>query len=276
MSAANGESRFVVNNGVRLHYHIRGAGPPIVLLHGYPEYWDVWRHQFADLGQDHLLIAPDLRGFNLSDRPQGVENYSAEAVAGDLLAILAGLELHQASFVGHDIGGMIAWWIASYAPQHVARLAIISAPHPVEYLRARRWPLQRNASRYLDRMLASGRAEPLRPEELTFWLDDDRERAELASALRLSDADAVASYYKANLSDHSPFQNADMPRVGCRTLVLYGSDDPYIVPQAYAETRRWVDGPLTVRELNGKGHFLHHSAVAVVNAELRRWLSSPS
>ncbi len=68
------ESRFAINRGVRIHYQIIGRGKPIMLLHGFPEYWNVWRHQIADLKADYCLITPDLRGFNLSDRPEGVEH----------------------------------------------------------------------------------------------------------------------------------------------------------------------------------------------------------
>jgi pimeloyl-ACP methyl ester carboxylesterase len=75
-----GSCRFVVSDGVRIHYHVRGSGPPVVLLHGYPEYWNVWLHQIADLSRDYCVIAPDLRGFNLSDGPKGVEQYFAGTV----------------------------------------------------------------------------------------------------------------------------------------------------------------------------------------------------
>jgi epoxide hydrolase 4 len=296
MIRTSGESRFAVNNGVQLHYHIRGDGPPVVLLHGFPEYWNVWRHQITDLSRDHCVIAPDLRGFNLSDKPKGIEQYSAATVAGDVFAILNELGLKKVALAGHDIGGMIAWWIASYAPERIDRLAILSAPHPFEYLTygnglahsqqvqshiahatpvclSRELPRQREASRYLDRMLDSGCAR-LDPERLTFWLVDDQERAELEIAIRRSDAEAVASYYKCNLSPVSPFLNVNMPRVCCPTLLMYSPDDPYILPEAYNRTGHWVDGPLTIKMVPGNGHFLHHSAVETVSTELRRWLGA--
>jgi len=263
-----------MNDGVRLHYHIRGVGPPVVLLHGFPEYWNVWRHQIEDLSRNYRVIAPDLRGFNLSDRPQGVEQYAASVVASDVLAILSDLGIDKAAVVGHDIGGMIAWWIASYARDRVDRLAIMSAPHPVLYLTARKSPTQRRASPYIDRMLESGRNEPLRPDRLPLWLANDEEREELEVALRLSDAEAVANYYRCNLSQTSLFLTAQMPHVKCRTLVLYGPEDPYILPLCYEGTRQWVDGPLEIKALPGRGHFLHHSAADTVTAELRSWLDA--
>src|SRR5688572_6318227 len=119
MGEQEGSFRFVVNKGVRIHYHVRGSGPPVVLLHGYPEYWNVWLHQIADLSRKYCVIAPDLRGFNLSDRPKGVEQYLAARVGEDVLAVVADLGFEKAAFVGNDLGGMVAWWLASYAPQHV-------------------------------------------------------------------------------------------------------------------------------------------------------------
>lgn len=274
MTKRIGQSRFAVNNGVRLHYHIRGAGPPVVLLHGFPEYWNVWRHQIADLSRDHCVIAPDLRGFNLSDRPNGVEQYSAAVVARDVLCILADLHVDKAALVGHDIGGMIAWWIASYHPHRVERLALLSAPHPVEYVIGRRNPTQREASSYVDELLDSAAADLLRPERLSFWIEDRQLRAELEEALTRSDLQAAANYFRANLFDQSELFTAGMPRVSCRTLVLYGSEDRFVLRFNYQRTHLWVEGPLTIKELAGEGHFIHHDAAVAVTTELRKWLAA--
>jgi len=274
MTVSNGRSCFAMNDGVRLHYHIRGAGRPVVMLHGFPEYWKVWRHQIDDLSRNYCVIVPDLRGFNLSDRPQGVQQYTARAVAGDVLAILRELSVGKVALVGHDIGGMIAWWIASYHPDRVERLALLSAPHPVEYVIGRRDPTQRKASLYVDELLGSAAVDLLRPERLSFWIEDRQMRAELEEALTRSDLQAVANYFRANLFDQSELLTAGMPRVGCRTLVLYGSQDRFVLRFIYRRTHVWVEGPLTIKELAGEGHFIHHDAAAAVTTELRKWLAA--
>jgi len=238
-----------------------------MLLHGFPEYWNVWRHQIADLKADYCLITPDLRGFNLSDRPEGVEQYSADVLVQDVLSILGDCKVDRVALVGHDIGGMVAWWLATNAPERIERLVTLSAPHPTLYLETQKKPAQRQAASYIDRLLTHG---SMRIDRLTFWVDDKNERKELELALSRSDANAIGNHYRANLSPNSPFLAPGIPHVRCPTLVLYGKEDPYILPSAYEGTHEWVDGYFEIKALSG-GHFLHHIAADVVSAEIRRW-----
>jgi pimeloyl-ACP methyl ester carboxylesterase len=116
-------------DGIELHVTETGAGPAVVLLHGFPELWYSWRHQLpalADAG--YHAIAPDLPGFGASSAPQEIEAYSAEAVGGDLIALLDRLEEERAVFIGHDWGAAVAWRLALERSDRVAAVAGLSVP----------------------------------------------------------------------------------------------------------------------------------------------------
>ena len=116
---------------VRLHYVEAGDGPLIVLLHGFPEFWFSWRLQIAPLAAAGFrVVAPDLRGYNLSSRPAGVEAYSADRLAADVRGLIRELGAESALLVGHDWGGTVAWATAMSHPEVVDRLAILNAAHP--------------------------------------------------------------------------------------------------------------------------------------------------
>jgi pimeloyl-ACP methyl ester carboxylesterase len=116
-------------NGIELHVAETGAGPPVVLLHGFPELWYSWRHQLPVLaGAGYRAIAPDLRGFGSSSAPEEIEAYCLEAVSGDLTALLDRLHEQRATLVGHDWGATVAWQLALERPDRVAAVIGLSVP----------------------------------------------------------------------------------------------------------------------------------------------------
>src|SRR6266513_2578053 len=116
---------------VRLHYVEAGEGPMIVLLHGFPEFWYGWRLQIAPLAAAGFrVVAPDLRGYNLSSRPAGVAPYAADKLAHDVRGLIRERGAESALLVGHDWGGTAAWATAMNHPEVVDRLAILDAAHP--------------------------------------------------------------------------------------------------------------------------------------------------
>lgn len=137
----------------RLHLVTAGPedGPPLLLLHGFPECWYTWRHQLPFLAHlGYHVLAPDLRGYNLSFRPAGVAAYRITHLLQDLHALLDALGYRQTHLVGHDWGGVLAWYFAMHAPERVTRLAVINAPHPAAYERElRRNPRQRRMAWYV-------------------------------------------------------------------------------------------------------------------------------
>ncbi|HEV3263351.1 MAG TPA: alpha/beta fold hydrolase [Gemmataceae bacterium] len=118
-------------NGVRLHYIEAGRGPLVLLLHGFPEFWYSWRHQIPALAAAGFhVLAPDLRGYNQSDKPAGAENYRLDVLVEDVFGLIRHAGERSAAVVGHDWGGVIAWHLPERAPQVVTKLVILNAPHP--------------------------------------------------------------------------------------------------------------------------------------------------
>jgi len=110
-----------------------------VLVHGFPETWWSWRHQMPALaGAGFRVVAPDLRGYNRSDRPRGLGAYRLDRVAGDLRVLLDDLSSQPVPVVAHDWGGAVAWWGALLFPERIERLALLNVPHPIAFRRALR------------------------------------------------------------------------------------------------------------------------------------------
>jgi pimeloyl-ACP methyl ester carboxylesterase len=160
MSAAIESDHFAtLENGMRLHYASAGQkGAPLVLfVHGFPEAWFEWEEQLKHFGADYYAVAPDLRGFNLSGKPKGVEHYKPKLVVDDLRLLIAHLGYQKAFVVAHDWGGAIAWNFAIFHPELVARLVIINAPHPYLFMRElAQNPAQQAASGYMNWLRAEG------------------------------------------------------------------------------------------------------------------------
>jgi pimeloyl-ACP methyl ester carboxylesterase len=120
--------RVAISDGTHLHVAEAGDGPPLVLLHGWPQHWWAWRRVVPALAQSHRVLCADLRGLGWSDAPPG--GYAKEALAGDVLALLDALDLGRVALCGHDWGGLVAALVALRAPGRVSHLAVLSMLHP--------------------------------------------------------------------------------------------------------------------------------------------------
>ncbi len=137
-------------NGIRIHYVTHGAGEPILLIHGFPEYWGVWKQVMAELGRDHLVIAPDLRGYNLSSKPEGVEHYRIGNLVEDVRGLIEHLGLKKLTIVSQDWGALVGWVFALHHPEYVHRFVTINITHPALFNRdLRENPRQQQASQYM-------------------------------------------------------------------------------------------------------------------------------
>src|SRR5205807_2242388 len=126
------------------------SGPPAVLLHGFPEFWYSWRHQLPALAAAGFrVIAPDMRGYNLSAKPPGIRSYCLEALTGDVVGLVRHLGYERAVIAGHDWGGAVAWHTALTRPDVVERLVILNSPHPATFLRELRTFAQLRKSWYM-------------------------------------------------------------------------------------------------------------------------------
>ena len=134
----------------RMHYVSRGEGKPLLFLHGFPQFWFLWREQLADLGDDHAVYAPDMRGYNLSCKPEEPEAYRMRHLLGDIVGLIRELDLAPLTLVGHDWGGIVSWAVALKYPELLERLVIIDAPPPFTWNRdLRESPKQRDAVNYM-------------------------------------------------------------------------------------------------------------------------------
>jgi len=125
------ESRFARVNGLNMHFTSRGAGRPVLLLHGFPDTHAIWRHQIPALAAAGLqVIAPDLRGYGRTDVPSATAAYSINFLADDVLRLMDALGIEKASLVGHDWGGLIGWHLAMHAPDRFERYVALSTGHP--------------------------------------------------------------------------------------------------------------------------------------------------
>jgi pimeloyl-ACP methyl ester carboxylesterase len=144
------EHRVIETNGVRLHCAVDGSGPLVVFLHGFPDCWYSWRYQLAALAPHFRVVAPDLRGYNESDKPAGVKAYDLAHVVGDVAGLVRAFEAEQAVIVAHDWGGAVAWQLAMDHPALTSRLVVMNCPHQAvfqQHLRGN--PRQLAASWYI-------------------------------------------------------------------------------------------------------------------------------
>src|SRR5260221_1779971 len=173
-AGANFESQvthgYADSNGVKIHYATVGSGPLIVMIHGFPDYWYTWRKQMEGLSDKYQCVAIDQRGYNLSDKPQGVENYDMRLLVGDVIAVIKHLGKDKAIVVGHDWGGAVAWQLALNAPQFVEKLIILNLPHPYGLGRELATnPNQQKNSQYARNFQMEGSEKQLKSETLAAW-----------------------------------------------------------------------------------------------------------
>jgi pimeloyl-ACP methyl ester carboxylesterase len=143
MNSSKLTHQHIQTNGITLHAVDAGPGdgPLLILLHGFPEFWHGWRYQIEALASaDYRVLAPDQRGYNLSDKPKGIAAYNLDALAADVVGLIDATGHEKASIVGHDWGGAAAWWTAIKYPQRLEKLVILNAPHP----RVMRWNVLHN------------------------------------------------------------------------------------------------------------------------------------
>lgn len=132
------ESHLLHINGIAIHVVVAGAteGRPITFLHGFPEFWFAWRRQIDHfVSSGHRVIIPDLRGYNLSDKPAGITNYSIDVLARDVVGVLDALAVPYTFAVGHDWGAAVTWHLAARFPDRIRRAAMLSVPHPRVFMK---------------------------------------------------------------------------------------------------------------------------------------------
>jgi epoxide hydrolase 4 len=282
----------------RLHYVSRGEGKPLLFLHGFPQFWFLWREQLADLGDDHAVYAADMRGYNLSCKPEEPEAYRMRHLLGDLLGLVRELDLAPLTLVGHDWGGIVSWAFALKYPEMLERLVIIDAPPPFTWNRdLLESPKQRDAVNY---MIEFSKPSP-EPEELLaandYALMDNLivriggEGAALSDAERALYHEAWAqpgalrgglNYYRAarmgeqvaaggvpeEYARKLTSQTVEVP-----TLVIWGENDSALLPSLTRGLSEWVPR-LRVEIVSDAGHWVPYERPDMVNGLIRDFVAS--
>jgi pimeloyl-ACP methyl ester carboxylesterase len=283
-----GRHCYATVNGIRLHYVEAGHGPLVVLLHGFPEFWYSWRQQISALAAAGFrVLAPDLRGYNESEKPVGVANYHIDLLAADVIALIRHAGAERGHIVGHDWGGAIAWYLALTQPQVVDRLAILNAPHPAAFLRELRtlsqlrrswymflfqlpgvpeWFLRRRHFAALERTL---RRDPVRhgcfaPEDFEAY------KRALAQPGALT---ATINYYRAAFRHPGTLLRRFHP-IQLPTLLIWGERDRYLGIRLTEGLEQWVPN-LRIERLPNASHWVQNDAPDRVNELLVEFLRSP-
>ena len=276
----------VSDGGVKIHYAEIGKGPLVVMIHGFPDFWYSWRHQMAALSQDFQVVAIDQRGYNLSDKPKGVEQYDMSLLVGDVAAVIKHLNVPRATIVGHDWGGVVAWQFALRMPQLVDKLIILNLPHPNGLMRELRSnPEQIKNSEYArtfqrltpsDPTVFFGR--PMTPQTLSGWVTDPAARKRYVEAFEKSDFDGMLNYYKRNYPKAGPDAPAppDIPKAKMPVLMFHGLGDTALHSDGLSGTWNWLDKDLTLVTVPGAGHFVQQDAAELVSSTMKWWLTMRS
>ncbi|MEP6689670.1 MAG: alpha/beta fold hydrolase [Gemmatimonadaceae bacterium] len=267
-------------SAVRLHVQESGSGPLVILLHGFPEFSYSWRQLLPALASAGFhAVAPDLRGYNLSDKPRGVSSYAIDELVSDVARLIEERGAARAAVVGHDWGGIIAWRLAMMRPDLLDRLVILNAPHPAAYRRAITRTTQLLRSWYVlvfqlpwlpERWLAANDFASIRG-----ILRDGAARAGVftefdigryvEAAARPGALTAMLNYYRAAVRRPGRTLRASA-RVTAPTLVIWGMRDRFLDASLADGLERWVDD-VRVERLPEATHWVQHDEPARV-AEL--------
>ncbi len=295
-------------NGISFHYAESGSGDDLViLLHGFPEFWYSWRHQLAALGNSYHVVAPDMRGYNLSDKPARVEDYRIEVLVEDVVDLIKYFGATKAAIVAHDWGAAVAWAVAQKYPERVSKLAVLQVP-PAAVWRA-------NIS--LRQLLRSWYMFFFQLPRIPEWVIASRHFAALDRTFKqnvarkgtFSDADielykealsrpgsltGAVNYYRANVRRVMSRQRPDhtgersSPRGGTRndqgpagdarirvpTLFIFGEQDFAILPATVHGIAEYVAAPYREVRIPDSGHWVQNEAAEEVNAALLEFLGT--
>lgn len=265
-------------NGLRFHLVDEGDGPPVVLLHGFPDTSAVWRHQLPMLtAAGFRVIAPDMRGRGQSDRPTDVDSYGLTNIVADVTGILDALGLERAHVVGHDWGAAAAWLVASLAPQRVDRLVAISVGFPGAKRPDRRM-LEQAWYRLL--FLFPEAEELLRRDDWYLLRELFGDAPDAARYLvDLSEPEALTAglnWYRANLPvSRLAASSPQLPVVAAPTLGIFGETDPYLSEGAMRASGTHVTpGRWRYEQLANTGHWPQLEQTHALNELLLEFLTA--
>ena len=289
------DHRFVEANGLRFHCVTAGEGPLVLLLHGFPEFWYSWRHQIPALAAaGFMVVAPDLRGFNDSDKPAGIEAYRMSQIVEDVAGLCRAFGHEQAVVVGHDWGGAVAYAFAMANPDMTRALVALNCPHPADFSQALMGGKnleQMKKSWYMfffqfpeipEQVLAADNFRLLKAfaysqaRRGTFSAKDLKAYTEAFS--KPGALTGGINWYRAMLRRPTHASGVGtrparlFPPIGAPTLVIWGERDHFLGKELTRGMKRHFTGKFSIRYLPGVSHWVQQEVPGRVNALLLNFL----
>ena len=274
---------YITTNGVNLHYVTQGSGPLMLMLHGFPEFWYSWRHQIPEFASDFKVVAPDLRGYNDSDKPASQSAYVMNELVRDVEGIIRGLGYEKCVLVAHDWGAGIAWSFASKYPQMLEKLIIMNCPHPAKFSEGFRTPQQLLRSWYMFFFQLPVIPELfLQSKDYQFIENAFKGMAINKSAFSKEDIDAyknaaakrgaltaMINYYRNILG--SPMFNQNSSILEVPTLMIWGEEDTALGKELTYGTESYVED-FQIRYISNCSHWVQQEQPELVNQYMREFL----
>lgn len=277
-------------HGVKLHVVTAGpeGGKPVLLLHGFPEFWYGWRMQIPALAEaGYRVWAPDQRGYNLSDKPPDIRSYSRDILAEDVVELIKKTGHPKATVIGHDWGGVVAWWLAGKYPEFLEKLIVINAPHPKVMSKTlkKSWQ-QKFKSWYMvffqvplvSELLISRRRHYLLAKAMTgsakpnTFSSEDMEKYRTAWS-QTGSTEAMLAWYRAAF--RIKLKPPADPEIKIPTLLLWGEEDHFLGNEmAQASVDLCSRGKLVFIE--DATHWVQHEKPGRVNEEILNFLARPT
>jgi epoxide hydrolase 4 len=282
------QHRDIITNGIRMHYVTQGEGPLVVLLHGFPEFWYSWRYQIPVLAEyGYRVVAPDLRGYNESDKPR--KGYDMGTLLLDIVGLIQGLGYEKAIIVGHDWGGALAWSFAIRYPAMMERLIVLNMAHPGAMMREFRTLKQLSKSWYifafqlpwlpeylLLRNHASAIGRLIREAALQKEAFPDEEITKYQRAMSQPGAmTAAINYYRQVFRRLPTSYTGGSYEVNVPTLLIWGEHDIALGIELTTGLERWVKR-LEIRLIPDSGHWVQQEQPLKVNQYILDFLGEPS
>ena len=273
--------------GVRLHYAKCGNGKKLILLlHGFPEFWYSWRHQMIALSDEYTVVAPDLRGYNLSDKPAQIKDYEINKLVDDVTGLIRHFNREKAAVVGHDWGASIAWATARKHPEFVWKLCALQVPPQQVWKKNQsfkqflaswymfffqipffpEWLLSRNDFALLENSLKNSPVQKnvFTPEVITEYKKSWRKPFVLQNAL---------NYYRANFFRLFSASSDSDKKIRVPTLFIYGENDHAILPETVKGIAEFIDAPYEEFHIPTAGHWVQQEESETVTQILREFLA---
>ncbi|QQK78212.1 alpha/beta hydrolase [Salicibibacter cibarius] len=266
----NVKERTLEVNGTHIHVVEQGEGPAVLLLHGFPDSWYLWRRQIPALAEaGYRVIAPDQRGFGESDKPVGKSAYLMPALVNDVLAILDELDVKQTHIAAHDWGAIVGWMLAGMYPKRVERLAALSVGHPTKFTEFSINQLEK--SWYIFLFQFEDVAEKmLKKNDWALYKQWTRHHEETIKQIKaLSRPGALTAginWYRANMAPETlPSLPLKAPDVKVPTLGIWSDEDAFVTEEQMKRSAEYVTGPWRYEKVENASHWLQLDQPETVN-----------